>query len=223
MEEAQILDKHGNPVEPSFYERLFFIERFYRKHKKSILGIVSVSVIGGLGYGINSFWQDYQLDIINEAYYNYSHDIEPEKNLEIIANKNEKLYSLIKFSETIKAGGEIQTGNHRILKDIAEFQKLSENRDSVGLNNYSYKDGAIYRDLAIVLEAYSLIQTGKNVEAKDRLAFIEETSSLKDLTNYLNHFGVVSTSNINNSQIVPTLPINLLDIKIEGVNGSAIK
>jgi len=203
MEQTQLLDKNGNPIEePSFYERLYFVERFYRRHRKLIIGILAVPVIGSLIYGSNSLLTEHKLNVVNEAYYKYANNIEPEENLKIIESKNQKLYSLIKFSEALKNGEKIDAGNfeHRVLKDIAEFQKLSEARDTAGLNSYSYKDGAIYRDLAIILEAYVLIESGKVDEAKNRLAFIEDTSSLKELANYLNHFGVVSNKNLAQNQ-----------------------
>ncbi len=202
MEQTQLLDKNGNPIEEhSLYERLYFVERFYRRHKKIIVGIFTGSIIGGMVYLVDSMIVEHNSNIVNEAYYNYANNIEPEKNIKIIESKNSELFSLIQFSEALKNGDQIDSNStqHRILKDIAQYQKLSQTRDITGLNNYSYGDGAIYRDLAIVLEAYVLIKSDKVTEARNRLAFIDDTSSLKELANYLNHFGVVSLADKNDT------------------------
>jgi len=194
----EILNKNGQKVEGnSITEKLFFIERFYHKNKKKLIFSAVVLVVGGISYITDNVIKDYQSDIANKAYYNYSKGIAVEDNLKVIEDLNPKLFSLIQFSKAMKSSdkerlAEFSKNESQIISDLAEYQLISLNRDIEKLNAYSYKDRAIFRDLAIISEAYTLIEQGEVEDAQNRLGFIADDSSLKEVAKYLNHFGAVS-------------------------------
>jgi len=198
-DKQDIINKEGQKVEKSgLTEKLFVLDMFYRRNKKKIIFAVVVLVIGGIGYLANSLIKDYKLEKANTAYYNYSKGVDVQENLKKIQKCNPKLFSLIQFAEAMK-NNDVKTlkdfskGQNEILSDLAEYQLGSLNRDVKKLNEYSYKDKAIFRDLAILSEAYVLIEDGEMEEAQNRLGFIDDTSSIKEVAKYLNHFGAVST------------------------------
>ena len=198
-DKIDVINKNGQKVEKSgLTEKLFFLDMFYRRNKKKIIFSAVVLVIGGISYLANSYIKDYKLDKANTAYYNYSKGIEVEENLKQIQKCNPKLFSLIQFSEAMKNSDmktleEFTKNESQILSDLADYQLSSLKRDVKKLNSYSYKDRAIFRDLAILSEAYSLIEEGEMEEAQNRLSFISDTSSIKEVAKYLNHFGAVPT------------------------------
>jgi predicted negative regulator of RcsB-dependent stress response len=199
-ENIELLDKDGGKIsEPTLWERLFFIERFYKKNRRKLIIAGVVVAVGGLAYLTDHLIADYREEVVNKAYYNYQRGIEPEANLQIVEELNPKLYSLIALSKAIEGNSvveleEFAKSSDAVISDMAEYQLYSLNRDAIQLNGYSYKEGSIYRDLAIVSEAYKLIEDGEMEEAQNRLSFIEDSSSIKDVANYLNHFGTVSKS-----------------------------
>jgi len=194
----EILDKNGHKIEKTnFTEKLFFLEGFYRKHSKKLIFSAVVLVVGGTSYLADNFIKDYRNDVANKAYYNYSKGVAQDENLKVIEELNPKLYSLIQFSKAVKSGDKDKLenfthDNDQVVSDLAEYQLISLNRDMAKLNEYSYKDRAIFRDLAIISEAYSLIEDGEIEKAQNRLNFIEDGSVLKEMSKYLNHFGAVS-------------------------------
>jgi hypothetical protein len=197
-DKIEILDKNDQKVEGnSITEKLFFVERFYHKNRKKLIFSAVVLVVGGASYLTDNFIKDYRNDVANKAYYSYSKGVEVEASLEIIKELNPKLFSLIQFSKAIKDGNkekltEFSKSKSQILSDLAEYQLISLNKDVQALNSYSYKDRAIFRDLAIISEAYTLIKQGKTEDAQNRLDFIADGSSLKEIAKYLLHFGAVS-------------------------------
>jgi len=195
---VDILDKNGERVkEPTMWERLFFVERFYRRNRKKIIFLTATVILGGVAYLGNSMLEDYRANVVNKAYYNYKNGVDAENNLKIIEDLNPKLYSLILFSEAIKTNSvdkleQFTNSNDDIISDLARYQVYSLKKDIQKLNEYSYQEGAIYKDLAIISEAYELMDNNEVEKAQNRLSFIGENSVVKDLANYLNHFSVVT-------------------------------
>lgn len=198
MADTEIINKDGKTVEKSnVAEKLFFIERYFQRNRKKILFTATILVVGGFAYLADSILKNYENDLANQAYYNYSNGIEKSANLEIIEELNPKLFSLIKFSKAMSKNSieqltEFAKEKDQIISDLAEYQLISLNKDIAKLNEYSYKDRAIFRDLAIVSESYALMENGEMKEAQNRLSFIDDSSSLKEVAKYLNHFGAVS-------------------------------
>jgi hypothetical protein len=216
-EKVEIVDKNGNSLE----ERMFFLERFYLRNKGKIISLSVASLLGIGSYFGYEAYLNYKKDIANKAYYNYTHGVDKEKSLEIIRETSPKLLTLIQFSEAIKSGevSEIEkfaNNENQTISDLATYQTASFNRDSETLNNYSYREGAIYKDLAVVSEAFSLIQSGKIDEAKQRLSFIEDTSALSKVKNILQHYGIASKeSDEVVGEISLELPENIEKVKVE--------
>jgi predicted negative regulator of RcsB-dependent stress response len=204
-EKVEVLDKRGRAVEgSSLSEKLFFLERYYYKNRKKIIFSGVIILLGAIGYLGYTLFEEYRSEVVNKAYYNYERGIEPEANLKIIEENSPRLLSLIQFSEAISSSNLIElekfkNGGDTVLSDIASYQVISLSKDTTALNSYSYSQNAIFRDLAIVSEAYSLIESGKVDEAKNRLSFIEDGSSLQKVANLLKHYGV--TDSDNNSTI----------------------
>jgi hypothetical protein len=191
-EKVEILDKNGNSLE----EKMYFFERFYNRNRGKIVSFSVATVLGVSGYFGYQVYLDYRNDVANKAYYNYVRGIETEKSLEIITEINPKLLSLIQFSNAMKSGNveeieKFKADKDQTISDLATYQVASLKKDIEVLNSYSYREGAVYKDLAIVSEAFLLIQNGKVDEAKTRLDFIEDTSALSKVKNILKHYGIV--------------------------------
>jgi hypothetical protein len=195
---AELIGKDGNRVEQAtFFERLFLLEGLLRKYKRGITVTVTVAIIAVLGYVGNGIYEDSVTEKVNLAYYDYKRGENTESNLKYIEGNSPKLYSLILFSEAISSGSADKLkmfvdSKDQVLSDIATYQLASIEKSSSNLNNYSYAEKAIYKDLAILSEAYLLIRDGETEKAKNRLSFIEEGSQVKEIANYLSHYGLVS-------------------------------
>lgn len=197
-EKVDVIGKDGKPVEDSsMFERLLFIERFFHRNRKKLITFGVAIVIAVAGYIGNGVYEDYRTEQVNIAYFNYKSGNDTENNLKFIEENSPKLYSLILFSEAsfgrdTEKIKEFVNSKDPLLSDLATYQIASLNRDLKELNSYSYTEQAIYKDLATLSEAYLLILDGEVDKAKNRLSFIEEGSQLKEIANYLNHYGSVS-------------------------------
>jgi hypothetical protein len=213
-DKVDILDKSGRKIEEetTFSEKLFFLERYYYKNKRKIFATIGTLALGLIVYIGYLIYMDYKAGVVNEAYYNYVRGIEADENLKIIEDTDPKLFSLIQFSNSLESGSKeelekFSKNEDPIISDLATYQLISTSRDTKALNEYSYREGAIFKDLAIVSEAYALIEEGKTEEARNRLDFIEDSSSLIKIANLLKHYGVVG----NGDSVEPTVqtPMNI--------------
>jgi len=188
-----------------FSEKLYFLERFYIKNRKKLIILGGSFILGGIFYFIKGMVEDYQTEAINQAYFKYLQGENAEENLNIIKQTNPKLYNLIEFSKVVKSNNPDDLKpflniNDPIISDLASYQIAVLNKDEKALNDYSFKDTALFKDLAIILDSYSLIKSGKTEEATNRLSFIENNSEVLDLSKLLVHLGVAKIDYNYNSQ-----------------------
>jgi hypothetical protein len=200
-------NKNSTENGQSIFDRLYFLERFYLKNRGKIFLITGILILGAISIFVYSFLEEQKKTSVNEAYFDYQQGINKEKNLKFIAESNPKLHDLILFSELLN---KIEDANNSeiikqldifsksgdwLISDISEYSKASLTASTQDLNNYSYKEISLLKDFAILTESYSLIKEDKIQEAHDRMAFIEADSKLKNIADYLMHYGISSNKN----------------------------
>ena len=179
----------------NFSEQLYFLESFYIKNRKKLIVLGGTLVFGGIFYFIKGMVEEYQTEAINQAYFKYLQGENTEENLNIIRQTNSKLYNLIQFSKVLKSNNaenlkSFLNTDDPIISDLAKYQTAVLSKNEKALNDYSFKDTALFKDLAIILESYFLIKNGKTEEATNRLSFVDDNSELLDLSKLLVHLGV---------------------------------
>ena len=107
--------------------------------------------------------------------------------LELLKNKNEKLYEVALF---LQAKNENKAANINIpvLKELAAYQVALSNKNVDELSNLSMQGDFLLKEFAIFNKSLLLSNEGKYEDAKTVLKLIPQTSKAFELANLLNHY-----------------------------------
>jgi predicted negative regulator of RcsB-dependent stress response len=154
-------------------------ERFFKRHKRSIIAATVVAVILLIGYSVNSAVNESNLKASNEAYKTLIVFPTNEQALNTLKNKNKPLYRAFVFQEAAKNG------------DNASLQALinEDSTDVIGqIAAYILgQNSEVMSDFAILQSGYELLKAGKANEANLKFTTIT-SSSLSELARGLEHY-----------------------------------
>ena len=181
--------------EEKFFESAVRTERFVKRYQKPLIAAVAVSlfaVVGAIGYQaytnakIESSNTAFNLLMVNPA------DTKAEQTLK---NDNPELYDLWKLSRGIAQNDVtllegLKSSETFGVSDIASYEAAAIKGDIQSLEEYTKKQGALYKDLALLELAISAIEKGDVKTAHQKLALISEESPLYQVAGALSHYGV---------------------------------
>jgi hypothetical protein len=154
-------------------------ERFFKRHKRSIVAVTVIVVILLIGYGINGALSKSNLKASNEAYKTLLVFPTNEQALNTLKNKNKPLYRAFVFQEASK------NGDNTALQTLID----EDSTDVIGqLAAYILgQNSEVMSDFAALQSGYELLKAGKTDEAN--LKFITITSgALSELAKGLEHY-----------------------------------
>ncbi len=167
--------------EEKFLESFVKLERFYKKNKVLILGVVGVVLVSAIGIGTKNYLDEQNKIKANLAYEKVLNNLEDKKSLEELKDLDNKLYNValyLKNDEKTKA---------LYLKELIEYEKALNSKDTSKLEEVAQKDTFLLKEFALFNEAILLTQKGKYKEAKAKLALITKDSKAYELANLLKH------------------------------------
>lgn len=174
-------------TEEHFLEGMIKGERFFKRNKKYILGLLVVLVIGGSSYAINDILHQNNLQVSNEAFQELLKDGSNQKALETLKQKNQKLYEMFTFEQAIK-NGDVEmlkklslSKENLILADLAGYQ-LSQ------LDKSALRKSELLSGLVLLEEGYNLLKENKIDEARLKFTQIEVNSPFKQIAKNLEHY-----------------------------------
>jgi hypothetical protein len=181
--------------EEKFFESAIRTERFVKRYQKPLIGIVAaavVSIAGVIGYQL---YTDAKIESSNAAFnllLTNPSDAQAEQTLK---KDNPELYDVWKLSRGIAQNDitlleELKKSETFGVGDIASYEAAAIKSDIASLEQYTKKQGAFYKDLALLELAVSLIEKGDVVAAHQKLALITEDSPLYQVAGALSHYGV---------------------------------
>ena len=177
-------------TEEKFLESMIKGENFLKKNKKPIilaLVAIGVGILASMGY---NYIKEKNLKESNQIYTKLLKSDNPSLEKEL-KDKNPSLYTLYRFQKVIKSNDStkikdlISSIKDPILKDLATYQSSSLEKKNLMI--YVGNDG-IYKDLALLEEAYLKLQNKEYAKAKEILELIPINSSLYQLANSFKHF-----------------------------------
>jgi len=176
-------------------EGLIKVERFYKKNRLAILAISISVVIGGIGYGVMEYVKEQHLLKANSAMLKLQSNPSNIDALKILKDNNPSLAELFLLKEATISGDvkkleELAKSKDDTVSDLAMYHIAIFKNNLSQIKDYRLKSSALLKDLALFDEAYLLFKSGKIVEARNRLALIPETSSIKAVAKMLEHYGV---------------------------------
>ena len=181
--------------EEQFFEKAVQTERFVKKYKKPLIGIVvaAILVIGvGSAYNIN---QQSKIDASNKALNVLMADANDKAAQDQLKSLNPKLYDVWTLSQALKSKDQaklqaLKDSKALVVADLAQYELAAIQENESSLEAYTQKSGALLKELAIIEEAVLLMDKGDKAAAKAKLAMVDINSPVYQLAQTLAHYGV---------------------------------
>ena len=181
--------------EEQFFEKAVQTERFVKKYKKPLIGVVVAAVLALTAGSAYNIYTQNKIDASNSALnilLDNPSDAAAQKELK---NLNPKLYDVWTLSNALKtkdkaALSSLQSSKALVVADMAEYELAAIDQDETALQNYAQKSDALFKDLAVIEAAVLLMEKGDKEAAHNKLAMISMNSPVYKLAQSLSHYGV---------------------------------
>ena len=181
--------------EEQFFEKAVQTERFVKKYKKPLIGIITVAIlaiIAGSAYNITT---QNKIDQSNAALNVLMADASDQAAQEQLKTLNPKLFDVWSLSQALKSKDQealrqLQNSKALVVADLAEYELSAIQEDAAGLEKYAQKSSALLKDLAMIEAAVLLMDKGEKASAQAKLAMIDINSPVYQLAQSLAHYGV---------------------------------
>jgi hypothetical protein len=170
-----------------FLESFVKGERFYKKYRTLIFASIAIIVIGAIGLVIKKNVDESNKLEANLAFNKVLQNSNDKEALELLKNKNEKLYEVALFLQGKNENKAVDI-NIPVLKELSEYQVALSNKNVDELSNLSMQNDFLLKEFALFNKALLLSNEGKYEDAKTVLKLIPQTSKAFELANLLNHY-----------------------------------
>ena len=147
----------------------------------------AIIVIGAIGLVIKKNVDESNKLEANLAFNKVLQNSNDKEALELLKNKNEKLYEVALFLQGKNENKAVDI-NIPVLKELAEYQVALSNKNVDELSNLSMQGDFLLKEFALFNKALLLSNEGKYEDAKTVLKLIPQTSKAFELANLLNHY-----------------------------------
>ena len=181
--------------EEKFFEKAVITERFVKKYKNLMIAAVVLIIITVVA---NVVMDSNKADTVEEANHTLAIlEANPadENAATSMKNLSPMLFDAWSYSQAIankdiEAMKKLQNSKAVLISDLASYEVASRSGDSAKLNDYSMKQGAIYKDLALVQNAIVLLNKNEVDKAHNELKKVSQESLLNKIVLALLHYGV---------------------------------
>ncbi len=165
-------------------ESAFKLETLYKKYKFLIWGVLAAVLFFFIAQTAMEAMKQSKLEDANVAFLTLQKDPKDTAALETLKTKNPALFELYTFStaaasQDTKALAALTSSKNEVIADASKY--------TVAAIEKKPADSKLYKDLALLNEAYLAIEAGDTKSAKAKLELIDERSSLQMLAKLLEH------------------------------------
>jgi len=162
----------------------FKLESLYKKYKFVVWGIVAAVVLFFLSQTVMESMKQSKLEDANAAFLTLQEKPDDTAAAQILQKNNPALFELYTFSKASKTSDSkalktLSASKNEIIADASKYTAATIDKKPV--------DSKLYKELALLEEAYLSIKSGDTKSAKAKLELIDERSSLQMLTQLLKH------------------------------------
>lgn len=170
-------------TEESFMESFFKIEIIYKKYKFVIIAIVSIAIVGTIGYYVSNYIQLQNKIAANESFNKFLENPNDKEALLVLKEKSEKLYNIALFMQDSSANNEVE-----FLKELSLYSQAIKEQNVVKLTSVTQEQNFLLKDFALFNKALILVQKQQYKESKEAIEQIPENSNLNVLVKMLEHY-----------------------------------
>ena len=172
--------------EEKFLESFVKTERFFKKYKKLIFGLIILAIVGSVVFLVKTKLDEKNLYEANIALSNFLENGN-QNSLNQLKEKNRDLYETALY---LDAKNEFKNAdiNLKYLKELLDFQVALLNSNQSELDLVSKKADFLLKDYAIFNQALILVNNQKYAEAREILGKISQDSRAFELATLLKHY-----------------------------------
>jgi hypothetical protein len=170
-----------------FLEGFVKSERFWKKHKKMILTLIAVIVIGSIGYGFKVYTDASNKTESNIAFNQFLNNYDDTQALQTLKESSLRLYYVALYLKS-KEQTIDEPINDRYLGHLYEYKKAIEAQDIAQLDKLIMQNNFLLKEFALFNKALILTQNEEYEEAKQTLKVIKQDSKVNELASLLNHY-----------------------------------
>lgn len=165
-------------------ESAFKIEELYKKYKFVIWGVVAALILAFAGKTGMDAMHEAKLADANKAFLTLQTKADDTEALQTLKAKNPALFELFSYAQAVKnkdvkALNGLAGSSNAVIADSSKYVAATlENKSS---------DSKLYKEMALLEEAYLAIKAGDTKSAKEKLELIDERSSFSMLASLLKH------------------------------------
>ena len=165
-------------------ESVFRLETLYKKYKFIIWAVVIAVILFFIGRAVIQNMHEAKLLEANEAFLTLQNKADDAQALALLKEKNPALFELYTYAQAVKK------------EDIKVLETLSASKNLVisDASKYSQSvlskkpvDSKLYKEMALLQQAYLAIKAGDTTTAKNKLDLIGERSALFMVASLLKH------------------------------------
>jgi len=165
-------------------ESAFKLESLYKKYKFVIWGAAAAVLLFFIAQTVMESMKQSKLEDANSAFLTLQEKPDDAEALKVLKTKNPALFELYTFSEAAKKNDAdalkaLTSSKNEVIADASKYTAAAIAKHPV--------DSQLYKELALLEEAYLAIKSGDMKSAKAKLELIDERSSLQMLTQLLEH------------------------------------
>lgn len=195
LKENITMVKEELSAEEQFFEQAVKTERFVKKYKKPLIGLLGAVILAVVGTAGYTAYTDSKRSEANAAYTTLTKDpgnVQAQKTLKAEAPG---LYAAWQMDQALKSGDvkvlrQLGGSTFHEVSDVSAYEAAARSEDMKALDAYAYRKNAFYKDMAIIDGAVLLMKAGKIDEAHQRLKLVDENSPVAPLAAALAHYGV---------------------------------
>jgi tetratricopeptide (TPR) repeat protein len=172
-------------TQEQFFENFFKLEKFYRKYKLYVFGLIAIIIGFAVIIPINNYLNEQNLIKANEAYNRLLTNPKDKLSLSTLKETNQKLLNIALYQTSLD---KTKANDIEFLKDIISFNKAVKQNDIQALNSLILKSDFVLKDFALFNKALILSTQGKYPQAKKALKSISDNSPITSLALMLKHY-----------------------------------
>lgn len=181
--------------EEKFLESAIRTERFIKRYQKPLMAGVASLLLAAGGAIAYQAYTDAKIESSNTAFNTLLLNPGDTAAEQTLKNDNPELYDVWKLSRGIAQNDptildSLKNSETFGVSDIAAYESAVIKTDMQSLEGYTKKQGALYKDLALLELAVHAIEQGNVALAHQKIALIPEDSPIYQVGQALSHYGV---------------------------------
>lgn len=165
-----------------FLEGFVKFERFYKKYKFAIIGVIALLIILAIAYSVQSYMDEQNRIKANIAFEKVMENPDNKAALKELESTNKKLYEVALYLKDKSRITEV-----KYLKELSIYNKALDEKNLELLNELSMQNDFLLKEFAIFNRALLLTKQEKYKEAKTALKLIPTSSKAYELSKLLQH------------------------------------